>query len=108
MSEQKVISIADLKISNDLPFVLFGGMNVLESRELAMEVAAAYQEIASKLEIPYVFKASLIKPTVPPSHHSVDLGSIRDAKSSLRSNRLMECRSFRISTNLIRQYLRPK
>jgi 2-dehydro-3-deoxyphosphooctonate aldolase (KDO 8-P synthase) len=61
MSEQKVISIADLKISNDLPFVLFGGMNVLESRELAIEVAAAYKEIASKLEIPYVFKASFDK-----------------------------------------------
>lgn len=29
--KQKVVSIGDIKVANDLPFVLFGGMNVLES-----------------------------------------------------------------------------
>jgi len=61
MTLQKKIHVADLTVSNDGPFTLFGGMNVLESRELALEVAAAYKEVTSKLGIPYVFKASFDK-----------------------------------------------
>ena len=61
MTEQKKIQVADLTVSNDRPFTLFGGMNVLESRELALEVAAAYKEVTVKLGIPYVFKASFDK-----------------------------------------------
>lgn len=57
----RTIEIAGLKVANDRPFVLFGGMNVLESRELALEVAAAYIEVTQKLGIPYVFKASFDK-----------------------------------------------
>ncbi|WP_111496677.1 MULTISPECIES: 3-deoxy-8-phosphooctulonate synthase [Marinobacter] len=58
---QKTITVADLSISNDRPFVLFGGMNVLESRDLALEVAEAYVEVTRRLGIPYVFKASFDK-----------------------------------------------
>jgi 2-dehydro-3-deoxyphosphooctonate aldolase (KDO 8-P synthase) len=36
-------------------------MNVLESRELALEIAAYYKEITTKLGIPYIFKASFDK-----------------------------------------------
>ncbi len=36
--KQKVVNIGDIKVANDLPFVLFGGMNVLESRDLAMRI----------------------------------------------------------------------
>lgn len=61
MTAPKRIQIADLVVSNEGPFTLFGGMNVLESRELALEVAAAYKEVTSKLGIPYVFKASFDK-----------------------------------------------
>ena len=61
MTPQKKIQVADLTVSNDGPFTLFGGMNVLESRELALEVAAAYKEVTAKLGIPYVFKASFDK-----------------------------------------------
>lgn len=59
--EHKTVTVADLKIANDRPFVLFGGMNVLESREMAFEVAEAYVEVTRKLGIPYVFKASVDK-----------------------------------------------
>ncbi|MYL25651.1 MULTISPECIES: 3-deoxy-8-phosphooctulonate synthase [Halomonadaceae] len=55
------IDIADLSIANDRPFTLFGGMNVLESRELALEVADAYSQVTARLGIPYVFKASFDK-----------------------------------------------
>lgn len=61
MTASKVIKVKDISVANDLPFVLFGGMNVLESRDLAMKTAEAYVEVTQKLGIPYVFKASFDK-----------------------------------------------
>lgn len=58
---QKVLQVQDIEIGNDKPFVLFGGMNVLESRDLAMRIAESYVEVTQKLGIPYVFKASFDK-----------------------------------------------
>jgi 2-dehydro-3-deoxyphosphooctonate aldolase (KDO 8-P synthase) len=55
------INVANLTLGNDLPMTLIGGMNVLESRDLAMQVAEAYVEVTQKLGIPYVFKASFDK-----------------------------------------------
>jgi len=57
----KMIQVGDVRIANNLPFVLFGGMNVLESRDIAMRVAEAYVEVTHRLGIPYVFKASYDK-----------------------------------------------
>ena len=57
----KVINVQKLSVANDRPFVLFGGMNVLESRDLAMQIAEKYVEVTQKLGIPYVFKASFDK-----------------------------------------------
>lgn len=50
-----------ITFANDRPFVLIAGMNVLESRDLAMEVAARFVEVTGALGIPYVFKASFDK-----------------------------------------------
>ncbi|MBB3330661.1 2-dehydro-3-deoxyphosphooctonate aldolase (KDO 8-P synthase) [Halomonas campaniensis] len=58
---ERYIEVADLTIGNSLPLVLFGGMNVLESREMALEVAEAYVEVTGRLGMPYVFKASFDK-----------------------------------------------
>ncbi|MGJ8516421.1 3-deoxy-8-phosphooctulonate synthase [Carnimonas bestiolae] len=58
---QRVIDVAGLKVGNELPITLFAGMNVLESRELALETAAAYKEVTDQLGLPYVFKASFDK-----------------------------------------------
>lgn len=55
------IRVADITFGNDLPMALIGGMNVLESRDLALQVAEAYVRITTKLGIPYVFKASFDK-----------------------------------------------
>lgn len=57
----KTINLGKIKISNQLPFVLFGGMNVLESRDLALKICEKYVEVTQKLNIPYVFKASFDK-----------------------------------------------
>ncbi|MGX4677265.1 3-deoxy-8-phosphooctulonate synthase [SAR92 clade bacterium H246] len=59
--ESVSIQVADINVANDAPMALFGGMNVLESRDMAMQVAEAYVEITQKLGIPYVFKASFDK-----------------------------------------------
>jgi 2-dehydro-3-deoxyphosphooctonate aldolase (KDO 8-P synthase) len=50
-----------LKAGNNLPFVLFGGINVLESHDLALKSCAEYVRVCQKLDIPYVFKASFDK-----------------------------------------------
>jgi 2-dehydro-3-deoxyphosphooctonate aldolase (KDO 8-P synthase) len=57
----KVVDVGGIEVANDKPFVLFGGMNVLESRDMALRVAEAYVEACTRLAIPYVFKASFDK-----------------------------------------------
>ncbi len=59
--QQKIVKVAGIEIGNEQPMVLFGGMNVLESRDLALRIAEHYVEVTNKLNIPYVFKASFDK-----------------------------------------------
>lgn len=61
MTAQKTVSLLSVEVANNKPFVLFGGMNVLESRDLALQVAETYVTVTQKLGIPYVFKASFDK-----------------------------------------------
>jgi len=58
---QKQIKIGNITVGNELPIVVFGGINVLESKNLAMTVAEKFVEVCQKLSIPYVFKASFDK-----------------------------------------------
>ena len=61
-SIMKTITIANtIPIANNRPFALLGGMNVLESRDLALQVAEHFVTVCAKLNIPYVFKASFDK-----------------------------------------------
>lgn len=60
MTDQTVF-LGDIRFDNAAPFVLLGGVNVLESREFALRVAEHYVEVCRRLEIPYVFKASFDK-----------------------------------------------
>ncbi|MBL4780950.1 MAG: 3-deoxy-8-phosphooctulonate synthase [Porticoccaceae bacterium] len=57
----KIVTIGDIKVGNDQPFVLFAGVNVLESRDFALKVAEYCAQVAERLAIPYVFKASFDK-----------------------------------------------
>ncbi|URJ23463.1 3-deoxy-8-phosphooctulonate synthase [Blochmannia endosymbiont of Camponotus sp. C-003] len=59
--QQLIVDISNIKVSNNLPFVLFGGMNVLESRDIVIKVCEHYVNITHKLNIPHVFKASFDK-----------------------------------------------
>ena len=61
MSAQKTISVHDISLCNENSFVLIGGLNVLETKDLAFKVAETFREVTSRLQIPYIFKASFDK-----------------------------------------------
>lgn len=50
-----------IAFTNDAPFVLIGGVNVIEDRTTLFEAAAHFAEVTRALGIPYVFKASFDK-----------------------------------------------
>lgn len=50
-----------IAFANDRPFVLIGGMNVIEDEATVMTVAEAFVEATRELGIAYVFKASFDK-----------------------------------------------
>jgi 2-dehydro-3-deoxyphosphooctonate aldolase (KDO 8-P synthase) len=60
-SGQKCLQLGNITVSNRHPLVLAGGMNVLESEELAMQVAEAFRDTCRELGIPWIFKASFDK-----------------------------------------------
>ncbi|KZR74360.1 3-deoxy-8-phosphooctulonate synthase [Prochlorococcus marinus] len=55
------VSIDGISVGNDQPFVLIGGVNVLESLDFAINVAGHYVEVCQRLGIPFIFKASYDK-----------------------------------------------
>lgn len=61
MTAPEVVISSSIQCANDRPFVLFGGINVLESLDLALRACEEYQRVTRKLGIPYVFKASFDK-----------------------------------------------
>ena len=50
-----------VSVANDAPFVLFGGLNVLEDLDSTLHAAAHYVEVTDRLGIPFLFKASFDK-----------------------------------------------
>jgi 2-dehydro-3-deoxyphosphooctonate aldolase (KDO 8-P synthase) len=50
-----------ISFANDQPFVLIGGMNVIEDRDLLLAVADHFVAVTRALGIPFVFKASFDK-----------------------------------------------
>jgi 2-dehydro-3-deoxyphosphooctonate aldolase (KDO 8-P synthase) len=55
------VRVGEITFANDAPFVLVGGVNVLESEQFTLDVAGHYAEVCAKLDIPLVFKASYDK-----------------------------------------------
>ena len=50
-----------ITVGNAGSFVLFGGINVIESQDLALRTCEEFIRVTEKLAIPYVFKASFDK-----------------------------------------------
>ena len=61
MPSQSVAVSDSVSVANDAPFVLFGGLNVLEDLDSTLHAAAHYVEVTGRLGIPFVFKASFDK-----------------------------------------------
>jgi 2-dehydro-3-deoxyphosphooctonate aldolase (KDO 8-P synthase) len=57
----RVVSIGDVEIGDGRPLVLIAGPCVIESEELILEVAGRVGELATELEMPFVFKSSYLK-----------------------------------------------
>jgi len=55
------IQLGDITFANDRPFVLLGGVNVLEDLDFALRCSAHYKDVCGRLNIPLVFKASYDK-----------------------------------------------
>jgi len=55
------MKLRNFEIGNNKSLTLMGGMNVLESRDLAMQVAEDFKKVTDKLNINYIFKASFDK-----------------------------------------------
>jgi len=55
------MKFSGIELANDLPFVLFGGVNVLESKDFTLKVCEHYVKVCEALTIPLVFKASFDK-----------------------------------------------
>ena len=55
------IQLDDITFANDQPFVLLGGVNVLEDLDFALHCAGHYKDVCKRLNIPLVFKASYDK-----------------------------------------------
>ena len=61
VAQNPVVSVGNVSFGNRLPFVLIAGPCQMESREHALEMASALNEITDRLHIPFVFKASFDK-----------------------------------------------
>ena len=55
------IQLGDITFANNHPFVLLGGVNVLEDLDFALHCAGQYKQVCERLGIPLVFKASYDK-----------------------------------------------
>ncbi len=70
----KEINIGRIRIGKDNPIVIIAGPCVVESRELAMNVARDAQKITEKLGLPYIYKSSYKKANRTSEKSFVGLG----------------------------------
>lgn len=61
MSQARPVAIGKVTLSNDLPLALIAGPCQMESRQHALECAAALAEIAAKAGMPFIYKSSFDK-----------------------------------------------
>jgi 2-dehydro-3-deoxyphosphooctonate aldolase (KDO 8-P synthase) len=60
-SPNRIVEIGPLRIANDRPFTLIAGPCAMESRDHAMETAAALTELCARLGIGLIYKTSFDK-----------------------------------------------
>ena len=57
----KTIKVKDIKLSNSSPIIVIAGLNVLEDKSMAIDVATELKEITYNNNVPFIFKASFDK-----------------------------------------------
>ena len=57
----KTIKVKDIKLSNNSPIIVIAGLNVLEDKSMAIDVARELKEITYNNSVPFIFKASFDK-----------------------------------------------
>ena len=57
----KTIKVKDIKLANNLPIIVIAGLNVLEDKSMAIDVATQLKEITFNNNVPFIFKASFDK-----------------------------------------------
>lgn len=56
-----IVTVDRIPVGNSQPMTLIAGLNVIESRDLALRVAEHFVTVTGKLAMPYIFKASFDK-----------------------------------------------
>ncbi|HYD64697.1 3-deoxy-8-phosphooctulonate synthase [Azospirillum sp.] len=74
MTTPKTVQIGSISIANDRPFALIAGPCQMESREHALEMAAALSEACGKLGIGLIYKSSFDKANRTSIHTARGLG----------------------------------
>ena len=59
--EQRTVNVGKVQLSNARPLAIIGGVNVLESRDLAVSMCEIFYEMTRDLGMPYIFKGSFDK-----------------------------------------------
>lgn len=57
----RVVKIGSVEVGGGRPFVLIGGPCVVESRKMTLDIASRIKEVAGRLRVPFIFKASYDK-----------------------------------------------
>lgn len=70
----KKITVGEISLANDQPFVVMGGLNVLESKDETLRVVEHFVEVTEALNIPFIFKASFDKANRSSIHSYRGLG----------------------------------
>ena len=80
------VRIGDVVVANERPLTLFAGLNVLESRDLALRVAEALVAACEPLGLPLVFKGSYDKAnrSSPDSHRGPGLDAGLEILAAVR------------------------
>ena len=66
---QRTVKIGQVKLNNRGPVALIAGPCVIESERFTIDCARALKKIASRAGMPFIFKSSFDKFTIPPEEY---------------------------------------
>ena len=61
MTDCKIVTVGDIQIAKNLPFTLVAGPCVIEGEDSTLQLASRIHDIAQRVNVPLIFKASFDK-----------------------------------------------